>query len=742
MPTLFWTEDAEAKKPDSHVAFRVTFSLPQDAEVEIDLLGATWFVAWLDNNYLGEGPARFTLTHPQYQTHRVRLKAGQHLLAVQVHYEGVATRLMNCPSPFLYATVRAGGAEQTLTWKCQRLAAFHRTGRRINAQLGWTEWCDTRAVPDWRAVGFADSDWHAPVPIEVPLGPLAPLSTALPHANLLPLKSVAHGSLVELFGYEGDNPAARFFLRGLQTADFPPQGVWRRYDLGRVRLARPRFVLDVPAGAVVEVAQSEYLSHGRVSPWITLSASDSCNLDHFVARGGPQEFFPLHPKGGRWLEVHVLAPPDQVRFIREEVMERTYFGEAVGSLTTKDPLLDKIWKVGVETLRACAEDAVIDNPTRERGQWAGDVVSVGLDVASVAFSDLRLFRRGLIQCAENARADGLVSGMCPGQNTFLSTYAAQWVSAGVRYVERTGDLALLTELFEAAERNIAAFEARRTPEGVSSDLGWAFVDWGYVPNPGPSDMALNLHYLLALGDMVRWCELLQKPERAAHYTKCAGEVRETLRRYFAGEPSWEKRGFHRTALGLRLGFFSGTAEKGAIAALKAHILHCFPNDNTAPRLSDPGAANPRLITPYFAHFAFPALIERDETAFVLSQYRKCWGWALSIQDGTWLEVFDPRWSHCHQWSGCPTWQMSQSLLGLRPRFDLGRNHFDFSLHPGDLTSVDGHLPALGGKVQVSWRRGNKTVRYHLRTDAPLTLHDGQQEITVPQSWERIISLPW
>lgn len=723
--TPLWHPDPETRKPDSHVAFRATFELTQDAEIEVRLLGASWFVAKLDDVFLAEGPARFTLPFPQYQPHRARLKPGTHTLTAQVHHFGVGTRLLENPPPFLWAAVVVTGErELALSWKCARLTGYSRTGRRINNQLGWSEWCDTRAEPVW----------VAPVEASIPLGTILPLSTAPARANALPVKAIAQGTLTETFGYENDNPQARFFLRELKPS-LPPQGVWRRYDLGRVRLARPRFVLDLPAGSIVEFAQSEALTHNRVAPWITLSASDSCNLDHFVARGGPQEFAPLNPKGGRYLEVHVLAPPEKVRFVKEEALERTYFGEQIGALATGDTLLDKIWKVGVETLRACSEDAILDNPTRERGQWAGDVVSVGLDIAGVAFDDLRVFARGLVQCAQSARADGLVSGMAPGKDIYLSTYAAQWVSACVRYVERTGDKALLEQLFMAAERNIAAFEAQRGPEGVSSGLAWAFVDWGYVANPGPSDMGLNLHYLAALEDMQRWCGLLGKPDRAMHYQALARAVWATIQRYFEREPSWEKRGFHRIALALRSGFFTGGDGKTAIAALKSHIRRCFPNDPSAPRLSDPSAANSRLITPYFAHFAFPALIERGELAFVLEQYKTCWGWALTIEDGTWLEVFDPRWSHCHQWAGCPTWQLSQALLGLKPRFDLGKNHFEWAVQTGGLRRVTGTLPVLGGRARIT-REGQ---RYQLQTDAPLTLHEGATEIRIERMWQRQIS---
>ena len=101
--------------------------------------------------------------------------------------------------------------------------------------------------------------------------------------SLAPIDS---GKLAENFGYQKDDVAARYFLRDLEAKSLPQDGVWRRYDLGRVRLGRPSFVLDLPEDTVVEFAYSESLQHGRVSPYITLSAGTSCNLDHFVASGG------------------------------------------------------------------------------------------------------------------------------------------------------------------------------------------------------------------------------------------------------------------------------------------------------------------------------------------------------------------------------------------------------------------------------------------------------------------------
>ena len=528
-----------------------------------------------------------------------------------------------------------------------------------------------------------------------------------------------------------------FSLRELENRSLPAQGVWRRYDMGRVRLMRPRFRLDLPPGAVVEFAYSEQLRAGRVSPWITLSLGDSCNFDHYVARGGPQEFSPCSPRGGRFLEIHVIGAPDKIHFLEEKIVDRGYYGTGQGAFRSGDVMLDRIWSVGVETHRACTEDAVTDNPTRERGQWTGDVVTVGMDIAASAFGDLRLFRRGLMQSAQCAREDGLIAGLCPGTTLFLSTYAAQWITACLHYWRLTGDRNLLVEMVDYAERNIAAFEAKNSADGISDDLGWGFVDWGYVRNSGPSDMALNLHYLAALRDMATWSTALQRKDRASYFQALAEKLQKVIARYFAGEFSgagdaWGRIGYHRSVLGLRLGFFDRSQERECVAAIKAHMLNCFPNDPEAPHLSDPSADNPRLITPYFAHFAMPELIERGEMDFVLEQYRSCWGWALGDGRTTWLEVFDTRWSHCHQWSGCPTWQLSRYGLGLHPRYDLGERHYDLLLLAGSLPEASGLVPLSGmtESIEVSWRKTNAGIRYELKSPVPVTLHfrDGRVQL--------------
>lgn len=729
----FWFRayPTEGEPPDTYALFRGEFQLDTAQEVEIRLLGASWFNAWLDGEFLADGPLRFPLEHPEYTSHRVRLEAGRHVLAAQVQHLGVETRLMKSLPPFLAAEVRAGGVTVPVTWRATPLAGVHSGLRRRSILLGWIEWFDTRLMPDrWRAVDFDASAWGGVVEVKPPMGTPRPATIApVPHRSV-PFREISRGPLARTFGYATDDPPVAFFLADLECRQFPAQGLWRRYDLGKVRLARPRLVLDLPAGAIVEIGSGEALHGGRVPPWTTLSCSPTCFLDRYVARGGVQEFEPQQAQGARYFEVHVYAPTNQIRFVSEEFFERAYYGEPVGDFACDDPLLNRIWRVGIETATSSSEDAVVDS-RRERGQWSGDLF-VGLRILGTAFADLRLLRRGIVQSALCARPNGLVAALYPGQPEYIPGYAALWTPAVMDYWELTGDRSLLEEMFPYAQRNLAAMLAHQGPNGITNatglvpELGWNFVDWGYVPNPGPCEVVGNLQILESLRAMIRWCRELRQD--ATPYLAAEEKLVKAMRDYFAqelaqGGQAWQRIGYQRAVFGLRTGIITDAEAPAAIAMIKAYIRRCFPANPDGERLADPSVTGD-FFTPYFANFALGELARRGEMGFVLDQYRDCWGWFLEQGLTTWPEVFDLRWSHCHQWSGSPTWVLSRYVLGFHPRFDRGVNHFDLRVTPGGLKQASGKVALRDGQaVSIRWTRndGNQ-LQYEVQTPVPVWLH--------------------
>jgi len=719
MKRAFWTNQTPA--PDTYAAFRAVFDLPSTGRVEIQTLGSSWYRVWLDGEWLLEGPMRFALTRPEYDTHRAGLTAGRHLLAFHVHHVGADTRMMRDTPPFIWCRVLCDGVEVPLRWTSAPLPGYRSCLRRINPQLGWMEHCASGENPrDWWMPAFDDSAWASPVEIDSALP--EPTAIDLDHVLRLqiPMKEIARGELVTTFGYPEDEPPLIFYLRNRQPDEPPAEGIWRRYDLGRIRLGSPEFRIKAPAGTVVEIAYSEQLFEGRVFPWINLSLGHSSNMDRYILRGGEETIIPLTPKGGRFVEIHIVNSLE-AEILSEHYFERTYRQPTEAAFSCDDPLLEKIWHVGVETYRACTEDTQTDNPTRERGQWINDISSVHLALAASTYSDLRLSRRALTQAADCPREDGLIAAMCPGGPQYLPTVALQWLVGAYDYYEVTADRSLLEQIYPAAVHNLSLFEAKLEADGMHGVDGWNFIDWGYK-NEDPVDLASNLHYLLALRSMVKWCEAIGKS--GAHYQALATKLAAILGAIVENRiaQGFSQLGYHATVLGLKLGLVPEELKVPALDHMEHHLLDCFPNSSSAPRNYDPLTYKRQVITPFFAHYAFPLLIEAGRMDFALDQYRKCWGWMLGEGRTTWVEVFDLRWSHCHAWAGSPTWQLTRYCSGLHPRADLGG--YEWKFFPGSLQRASVRLPHfVSGKwIDIQWERRGREIHYHVTTNEPFTLH--------------------
>ena len=722
-----WLRGAE-DSPDLYAAFRGSFCSDTERELPFAVSGCSWYRVFVNGTELTEGPDRYDDAHPVYKEVSCRVRQGENIIFAVVHSVGIPTRILKNTAPF-FACESPG---LSIEWSCTRLDAYARKVRRINPELGWMECRTIKELPP-------DAAWERPDFLEKdPYGAFCRDSAKAVSQVELAAVPIGRGFLMQRFGYEYDDIPAAFYLRSLEPPDRTDrQGVWFRFDLRKICLFRFEAEITAPAGTVFEIGYAEALTDGRVAPYITLSAGPSCNLDRYILKEGRQTFGNLTPRGGRYAEIHILGDPEAVTLHSCRFWQRTYFPLITGSFSCGDKQLDKIWKTGAVTLQSCAEDAITDNPTRERGEWTGDAVSAPMDLIAAAFGDFSLIRRALKHSADCAGPDGCVAGLSPGGGLCVSSYALQWVSACKRYFTYTGDDAFYREAYPAALKNMAYFREHYTSGiGLDREIHWLFIDWGYVTNDGPGDLAALLLLCGALDAMSEWSRWMSDPEREKDFTVWREDAAGVIRRYLSElQYDFGRIGLHRTALSYGAGLIPPEHRQAALQSIKEHYLNCFPNRKDAPRLSSPSENCPQLITPYFSHFVFPLLFESGEGAFVIEQHKKCWGWMLTQEDGTWLEVFDPRWSHCHEWSGCPTWQLSVYVLGLRRRFDIETNCFAYSAADTGIRDAEGAIPAEGGTVRLRLREGKFLS---ISSDVDITVIHGARRIRIPAGGERIL----
>ena len=747
----FWISEKKCD-PDSYIAFRGVFTLEKESYIEFHILGAHWFLIELDGEFLTEGPARFPATHPEFEIIKRKLPAGKHIIATVVHNHGLKTRTLDGEkiSPFFSCKLLSNSSSIDIKWKYQKLEGYIKSGERISELFSWIEWVDTKKNPiNWKEINFDDSLWKTPVKVHPKIGKPKPLELAEIQHPVHKLSHISEGYFSGPFEKEEipnwqKKDSLSWYHRNLLPEN-SVDGIWRRYDLGRVRLGRVEFTLNLPEGTVLEFGFSEYLTNGKVVPFGLIDPVDIMrNIDHFIARGGVQTFSPITPKGGRFIEVHIKAEPSKIKFIEEKFVERVYYRNPIGNFSCNDELLNKVWRAGMRTLSACSEDAITDNPSRERGQWLGDQLP-SIAVASSGYSDLRPFKRSLQQATFEVFDDGMVPGVYPGFVDRLQSFSLLWVIASFNYYKLTGDKLFLEELFQAAEKNLKCFENNLLQDKVDLEFGWIFIDWGCSQDTKEAGLALRIFYFIALKNMCKWCETLGKnpgkylenieiiekfikEKIVPMQNREAGASRNVARTSSSAisktNKNWEDVGYHSVSLALSCGLISQKNKISAITFLKKHILNCFPNNPDAPKLSNPGVLASQFITPYFSHFVFPALIENGEIDFVLGQYRKCWGWFLDQGLTTTAEVFDLNWSHAHVWSASPTAHISRYVLGLKPCYEKGDRHFSFLLETGNLENAKGSfpLPFENKTIEIEWQKTENKINYKLETPVPIWLH--------------------
>jgi len=701
---------------DVHVGFRADLELVESAELTIRIQAAASFRLWVDGELAVAGPLRYAPAAPEFHTQHVRLGSGRHALAVQANGGGLLGRMVAGLPSFLWVVVIDGsGRELPLTWLARRFPEYTATGLRTSPLLDWLEWCDDPLDPGWR-VAEPSAGWAPPRSVDGlhdVLGPATPGVIDLPSWPTVIPAETGRGTFRESFtGYRFDDPSVQFIL-----ADRAPgtgqdvDGSWFRYDLGRIRIGSLELTVDTGQPAEVTIGYADRLDpHGQVAPVVALSTGPTRMIQHYAVAPGRTRIEPFGAMGARYVEVRVTSPA-AVEVTEVTFRDRDFLGDPRGSFRCDDPVLDRIWDVGLTTLRACAEDALIDS-IRERGEWVGDVMASAVDLLAVGWGDQRLVHRALLHAAASPRDDGLVAGCVPGEPIFVGTYAAQWLNVCVQVAEHDADLGVLMELETAGRANVEALLALVAEDG-SNTLPWSFVDWGHAVPDGRPDVATLLHVLRGLNAWIRWQELLSRaPDE--HVERRRTGLADLIARLIAtGQIELDQ----HTAT---LGYLAGLVEVDVAApVVRRHLLGGFPFDPTAPRLRDPGRVDPSVVTPYFTNYSMQVLLDAGETDLVLDLWRRGWGWMLDQGATTWWEVFDDRWSQCHFWSGAPTWQLTRYLLGVRVTSRDGSRVLDIAVTPGSLRRCRGAVPTGPRQVvEVAWHRRGDTLDFHLSTEHP------------------------
>ncbi|MEE6273450.1 family 78 glycoside hydrolase catalytic domain [Georgenia sp. MJ206] len=720
-----WENVSTARQPDEWTLARTEVDLASADVVRARayVAGSHTYELWIDGERADRGQSFAYPGEHYYQTTDVTdLLDGRDTVAVGalLHWYG-SGQGRPAVEPGLLVRIEveyADGTEQVVvsdgSWKVAE-GPYLQAGRR-NGEGEWIEHLDaTRVIEGWETTGFDDAGWDDAVVIGT--HPTAPF-TALT------------GQLTRM--EETEVPAAELLVAddGTVVADF-----------GVVIPARPVVQFDEGVeGRVVPMRASyELADNGRVSTSGVATQGTTMTFP-YTQVDGAQEFRAFTHLGFRYLEIPDAGEDIALEDVSAVVVHTEMPEREHATFASSDETLDEVWDLMVRSALYSVQEAFVDTPTREKGQFLGDFVDISYATMG-AFGERAHTQQGIREFLNSADrfwssgADlGRYNAVYPNGDgkRDIPDYALMFVDGVWRYYTETGDRALLAEAYPYM-RQTADYVLRHIPaEGPTAGLvtqltggsgayQYGIVDW---PEHGRFgyDMAaaarttINAQGVDVLRDVARMAEALGETEEAAGYGAAgdalAATMNERLRRldgvYVDGLAADGRQSTHAGQHSTSYAIAHGVAPAEDLPALAEHIAGMGMRQG-----------------PMTAHWLLQALSDAGDDDAVLARLTDAedYGWANILAQGgtfTWesWELSGSANSASHGWGAQALVDVQQTLLGVRTAAP-GAAVVDIVPPDSALEHAAGTVPTQRGPVGVDWERREGGMR--LTVDIPVNV---------------------
>lgn len=483
-------------------------------------------------------------------------------------------------------------------------------------------------------------------------------------------------------------------------------------DLGRTVYGRLAAQVNGPSGTIVDIGWDERLFNGgsRPIPYPGSLHPQWNQVDSWILDGNRRQLSTIDSRAGRYILIMAWGDaPIELNDV--QVFEERLPLDQIGWFESTDPLLNRIWQLGVDTLYSNMNDAYAD-PWRERGQWWGDAYVI--DHANrVAFGDNVLLRRGLRYMAQ-AITGGRPDAMAPnGDGNHMLDYGMLWVQSLRDYVQRTGDVQILEETYSPLVDLMNYLARYEDPSTGMLDIPkgpWhktTYIDTIGVLSRYGQSAAVNAMYYRTLFDAANLAEKKVDIAHAVAWKQKATTLKEEIHVdlfmpakhiYLSSllDGDMISPSPHAQAWPLALGIVP-TQEVDHVVDALLGLLTYQPD---APE-----------IEVYGTFWLLEALGQAGYIEAGLNIIKTYYGSMLDSDASTTWEIYNAdqhfNQSLSHGWGSSPTWFLSTYLLGAH---QLGPNSWEVIPAYAGVERASGAIPLANGLLEVAWDRSDCAVR--------------------------------
>ena len=363
----------------------------------------------------------------------------------------------------------------------------------------------------------------------------------------------------------------------------------------------------------------------------------------------------------RYLAVEVLDTSPKYKLVVDELtVDATTSADddALPQVRVTDPELDRVYRVGLRTLRSCMQREFEDGPKRDRRLWIGDLRLQALSNAA-SYRNMDLVRRCLYLFGGTRFPDGRVSACLFTQpepaadDTWLFDYGLFYPVILEEYLRERPDSEALADLGPIALEQLHYALGLVGEDGVVNETATAntFVDWQETMDKTACAQSI-LIYALGYGEAL--ANRLGRAQEAGELAALRAALAKTARARF-WDPARER-------------VVSGGQEN--LASLVWMILAGVLTPQEADRAlaqADELSKNGPMMTPYMHHYYITALLIAGRREQALGHIRYYWSSMIRAGADTFWEAWIPEHpdaspyggrvinSYCHAWSCTPVY---------------------------------------------------------------------------------------
>lgn len=634
IPTLHKEQDQSFRKAEHrddlkniHTLFRKKIKLKSGIKkVLLDISADDYYKLYINGRYVTQGPANSYAFCYYYNQIDITdfLQEGENVLAVHVYYQGLINRAYNSGDyrQGMIAEVWADGTSLIDDVWLYKEAEEYAASRTIAYETQFDEIIDNRKKNvGWKMLEYDDSDWKtASVKMEddhvLFLQPTSNLQ--MEKRSPVSVKKLQDGYLLD-FGED-------------LTGTFAMKAKGKSGDVITIRCGE------------------ELISETQVRNELR------CNClyeDKWILASGENELEMFEYKCFRYVQLTMESLAELWDF---HVDYRHYpFDDSKCTYQSEDVLIRQIWEICKNAVRNCSQEAFLDCPHREKGQYLGDLTVTAHSLYCLT-GDTKLFRKALFDFAHSTVICKGMMAVAPGSfMQEIADFSLLYVYQLLLYYHCSEDVETLRELLPIAEGIERYFDRFQRADGMIENVKtkWNLVDWPEnlrddydfdLPQPVVGDGCHNVINALYVG-----------------MKKCMEEIREIL--HLEYQPQYERlreafiHAFYRKETSLFVDSVVSSHSSLHANAFAAFYGLC-PEGNKAAELIRQKGLCCGVFVSYFVLYGLLNLGEK-ELAYELITNKSEHSWYNMIREGatTAFEAWgkDQKWntSLCHAWASAP-----------------------------------------------------------------------------------------